>query len=73
LDGVCIDLDAYGRRAPHAVAASSTGTIATWLAPGICLRQIDIPIAAMMLRSVFRQIFLDTVGRSARCDRPASY
>jgi CO/xanthine dehydrogenase FAD-binding subunit len=65
LDGVCTIWKADGSEQRIAVADFVTGDRRNVLAAGDLLRQIDIPIAALMRRSAFRQISLTPVGRSA--------
>src|SRR5271163_546234 len=64
-DGVCTLWKADGGEQKIAVADFVTGNQRNVLAPGDLLRQIDIPLAALMRRSAFRQISLTPVGRSA--------
>jgi CO/xanthine dehydrogenase FAD-binding subunit len=65
LDGICTVWQAGGGERQTAVADFVTGDGKNVLAPGDLLRQIDIPLAALKRRSVFRQISLTPVGRSA--------
>jgi CO/xanthine dehydrogenase FAD-binding subunit len=65
LDGVCTIWKADGSEQKINVADFVTGDQRNVLAPGDLLRQIDVPIAALMRRSAFRQISLTPVGRSA--------
>jgi CO/xanthine dehydrogenase FAD-binding subunit len=65
LDGVCTIWKADGSEQHIAVADFVTGDQRNVLSHGDLLRQIAIPIAALMRRSAFRQISLTPVGRSA--------
>jgi CO/xanthine dehydrogenase FAD-binding subunit len=65
LDGVCTLWKADGSEQTIAVADFVVGNQHNVLGPGDLLRQIDIPLAALMRRSAFRQISLTPVGRSA--------
>jgi CO/xanthine dehydrogenase FAD-binding subunit len=65
LDGVCTIWKADGSEQRINVANFVTGDQRNVLAAGDLLRQIDIPLAALMRRSAFRQISLTPVGRSA--------
>jgi CO/xanthine dehydrogenase FAD-binding subunit len=65
LDGICTIWKADGSQQKINVADFVTGNRRNVLAPGDLLRQIDIPLAALMRRSAFRQISLAPVGRSA--------
>jgi CO/xanthine dehydrogenase FAD-binding subunit len=65
LDGVCTIWKADGSEQRIAVADFVTGNQRNVLAAGDLLRQIDIPLAALMRRSAFRQVSLTPVGRSA--------
>jgi CO/xanthine dehydrogenase FAD-binding subunit len=65
LDGVCTIWKADGSEQKIKVADFVTGDQRNVLAAGDLLRQIDIPLAALMRRSAFRQISLTPVGRSA--------
>jgi CO/xanthine dehydrogenase FAD-binding subunit len=65
LDGVCTIWKAGGGEQMMPVVDFVTGNQLNLLAPGDLLRQIDIPIAALKRRTVFRQISLAPVGRSA--------
>src|ERR1700709_1575404 len=65
LDGVCTIWKADGSEQRSGVADFVTGNQRNLLSPGDLLRQIDIPIGALMRRSAFRQISLTPVGRSA--------
>jgi CO/xanthine dehydrogenase FAD-binding subunit len=65
LDGACTIWQADGGERKIAVADFVTGDQQNVLAPGDLLRQIDIPLAALKRRSVFRQISLTPIGRSA--------
>jgi CO/xanthine dehydrogenase FAD-binding subunit len=65
LNGVCTVWKADGSEQTIAVADFVTGDQRNVLAPGDLLRGIDIPLAALMRRSAFRQISLTPVGRSA--------
>src|SRR3954471_3941203 len=65
LDGVCTIWKAGGGEQMMPVVDFVTGNQRNLLAPGDLLRQIDIPIAALKRRTVFRQISLAPVGRSA--------
>jgi CO/xanthine dehydrogenase FAD-binding subunit len=65
LDGACTIWKADGSEQRIGVADFVTGDQRNVLAPGDLLRQIDIPVAALMRRSAFRQISLTPVGRSA--------
>jgi CO/xanthine dehydrogenase FAD-binding subunit len=65
LDGICTIWKAGGGELKVSVADFVTGNQRNLLAPGDLLRQIDIPLAALKRRSVFRQISLTPVGRSA--------
>jgi CO/xanthine dehydrogenase FAD-binding subunit len=64
LDGVCTLWKVDGSEQKITVADFVTGNQRNVLAPGDLLRQIDIPLAALMRRSAFRQISLTPVGRS---------
>ena len=65
LDGICTIWKADGSERKIAVADFVTGDQRNVLSPGDLLRQIDIPLAALMRRSAFRQISLTPIGRSA--------
>jgi CO/xanthine dehydrogenase FAD-binding subunit len=65
LDGVCTIWKADGNEQKINVADFVTGDQRNVLSPGDLLRQIDVPLAALMRRSAFRQISLTPVGRSA--------
>jgi len=65
LDGICTLWKADGSEQTIAVADFVVGNQHNVLGPGDLLRQIDIPLAALMRRSAFRQISLTPVGRSA--------
>jgi CO/xanthine dehydrogenase FAD-binding subunit len=65
LDGVCTIWKADGSEQKINVADFAIGDQRNVLSPGDLLRQIAIPIAALMRRSAFRQISLTPVGRSA--------
>jgi CO/xanthine dehydrogenase FAD-binding subunit len=65
LDGVCTIWKADGSEQRVGVADFVTGDQRNVLAAGDLLRQIDIPVAALMRRSAFRQVSLTPVGRSA--------
>jgi len=65
LDGVCTIWKADGSEQRIGVADFVTGDQRNVLAAGDLLRQIDVPVAALMRRSAFRQISLTPVGRSA--------
>jgi CO/xanthine dehydrogenase FAD-binding subunit len=65
LDGVCTIWKADGSEQRIGVADFVTGDQRNVLAPGDLLRQIELPVAALMRRSAFRQISLTPVGRSA--------
>src|ERR1700754_630018 len=65
LDGVCTIWKADGSEQRIDVADFIIGDQRNVLAPGDLLRQIDLPLAALMRRSAFRQISLTPVGRSA--------
>jgi CO/xanthine dehydrogenase FAD-binding subunit len=65
LDGVCTIWKADGSERKINVADFVTGDQRNMLAPGDLLRQIDVPLAALIRRSAFRQISLTPVGRSA--------
>jgi CO/xanthine dehydrogenase FAD-binding subunit len=65
LDGVCTIWKADGSEQRIGVADFIIGDQRNVLAPGDLLRQIDLPLVALMRRSAFRQISLTPVGRSA--------
>jgi CO/xanthine dehydrogenase FAD-binding subunit len=65
LDGVCTIWKADGSEQRITVADFVIGNQRNVLAAGDLLRQIDIPLAALMRRSAFRQVSLTPVGRSA--------
>jgi CO/xanthine dehydrogenase FAD-binding subunit len=65
LDGVCTIWKADGSQQRINVLDFVTGNRRNVLAPGDLLRQIDVPHAALMRRSAFRQISLTPAGRSA--------
>src|ERR1700678_3515062 len=65
LDGICTIWRADGSEQTIAVADFVVGNQHNVLGPGDLLRQIDIPLGALMRRSAFRQISLTPVGRSA--------
>jgi CO/xanthine dehydrogenase FAD-binding subunit len=65
LDGVCTIWKADGSEQRVGVADFVIGDQRNMLSPGDLLRQIDLPLAALMRRSAFRQISLTPVGRSA--------
>jgi CO/xanthine dehydrogenase FAD-binding subunit len=65
LDGVCTIWKADGSEQRVDVADFVIGDQRNVLSPGDLLRQIDLPLAALMRRSAFRQISLTPVGRSA--------
>jgi CO/xanthine dehydrogenase FAD-binding subunit len=65
LDGVCTIWKADGSEQKISPADFVVGDQRNVLSPGDLLRQIDLPLAALMRRSAFRQISLTPVGRSA--------
>jgi CO/xanthine dehydrogenase FAD-binding subunit len=65
LDGVCTIWKADGSEQRTGVADFVIGDQRNVLSPGDLLRQINLPLAALMRRSAFRQISLTPVGRSA--------
>ena len=65
LDGVCTIWKSDGSEQRIGVADFVTGDQRNVLAAGDLLRQIELPVAALMRRSAFRQISLTPVGRSA--------
>jgi CO/xanthine dehydrogenase FAD-binding subunit len=65
LDGVCTIWKADGSEQRIGVADFVTGDQRNVLTAGDLLRQIELPLAALMRRSAFRQISLTPVGRSA--------
>lgn len=65
LDGVCTIWKASGVEQKISVVDFVTGNLQNRLTPGDLLRQVDVPIAALKRRAVFRQISLAPVGRSA--------
>jgi CO/xanthine dehydrogenase FAD-binding subunit len=65
LDGVCTIWKADGSEQKIKVADFVIDDQRNVLSPGDLLRQIDVPLAALMRRSAFRQISLTPVGRSA--------
>jgi CO/xanthine dehydrogenase FAD-binding subunit len=65
LDGVCTIWKADGSEQKINVADFVIGDQRNVLSSGDLLRQIDLPLAALMRRSAFRQISLTPVGRSA--------
>jgi CO/xanthine dehydrogenase FAD-binding subunit len=65
LDGVCTIWKADGNEQKIGVADFVIGDQRNVLSAGDLLRQIDLPLAALMRRSAFRQISLTPVGRSA--------
>jgi CO/xanthine dehydrogenase FAD-binding subunit len=65
LDGVCTIWKTDGSEQKIGVADFVIGDQRNVLSPGDLLRQIDLPLAALMRRSAFRQISLTPVGRSA--------
>jgi len=65
LDGVCTIWTRDGGERRVEAAAFVTGPQRNGLAAGELLRRIDIPAAALMRRTAFRQISLTPVGRSA--------
>jgi CO/xanthine dehydrogenase FAD-binding subunit len=64
LDGVCTIWMPDGQDRRMDVAEFVTGANRNALAPGEVLRRIDIPAAALMRRTAFRQISLTRHGRS---------
>src|ERR1700676_3955374 len=65
LDGVCTIWKADGSERRISAAEFVTGNQRNVLASGDLLRQIELPVAALMRRSAFRQVSLTPVGRSA--------
>jgi CO/xanthine dehydrogenase FAD-binding subunit len=65
LDGVCTIWKADGSEKKIGVADFIVGDQRNVLSPGDLLRQIDLPLAALMRRSAFRKVSLTPVGRSA--------
>jgi CO/xanthine dehydrogenase FAD-binding subunit len=65
LDGVCTIWKADGSEQRIGAADFVIGDQRNVLSPGDLLRQIDLPLAALMRRWAFRQISLTPVGRSA--------
>jgi CO/xanthine dehydrogenase FAD-binding subunit len=65
LNGVCTIWKSDGSEQRIGVADFVTGDQHNVLAAGDLLRHIELPIAALMRRSAFRQISLTPVGRSA--------
>jgi CO/xanthine dehydrogenase FAD-binding subunit len=65
LDGVCTIWKADGSEQRIGVADFVIGDQRNVLSSGDLLRQIDLPLAALVRRSAFRQISLTPVGRSA--------
>jgi CO/xanthine dehydrogenase FAD-binding subunit len=64
LDGVCTIWTAEGGERQAAVLDFVQGPQQNTLKPGELLRAIDVPIAALRRRTVFRQISLSPLGRS---------
>jgi CO/xanthine dehydrogenase FAD-binding subunit len=64
LDGVCTIWKANGGEQRIAALDFVTGNQKNLLTPGDLLRQIELPVAALKRRAVFRQISLTPVGRS---------
>jgi CO/xanthine dehydrogenase FAD-binding subunit len=64
-DGICMVWKADGSEQRVGVADFVIGDARNVLSRGDLLRQIDIPVAALMRRSAVRQISLTPVGRSA--------
>jgi CO/xanthine dehydrogenase FAD-binding subunit len=65
LDGVCTIWKADGSERKINVADFVIGDQRNVLSPGDLLRQVDLPLAALMRRSAFRKVSLTPVGRSA--------
>lgn len=65
LDGVCLIWAADGSERNVPVADFVKGPLSNDLKAGELLRRIDIPAAALIRRTAFRQISLSKVGRSA--------
>jgi CO/xanthine dehydrogenase FAD-binding subunit len=65
LDGVCTIWKADGSEQRIGAADFVIGDQRNVLSPGDLLRQIDLPLAALVRRSAFRQISLTPAGRSA--------
>jgi len=65
LDGVCMIWAVNGSERKVRVADFVKGPLSNDLKPGELLRRIDIPAAALIRRTAFRQISLAKVGRSA--------
>jgi CO/xanthine dehydrogenase FAD-binding subunit len=65
LDGLCTIWKADGSEQRIGAADFVIGDQRNVLSSGDLLRQIDLPLAALMRRSAFRQISLTPVGRSA--------
>jgi CO/xanthine dehydrogenase FAD-binding subunit len=65
LDGLCTIWKADGSQQKINVVDFVTGNRRNVLTPGDLLRQVDIPLVALMRRSAFRQVSLTPVGRSA--------
>jgi CO/xanthine dehydrogenase FAD-binding subunit len=65
LEGVCTIWAADGTERRVPVADFVTGSQRNVLKPGELLRRIDIPAAALIRRTAFRQISLAKIGRSA--------
>lgn len=65
LDGICTIWKADGSEQKIAVVDFITGPQQNALAPGDLLRRIELPAAALVKRTAFRQISLARLGRSA--------
>lgn len=65
LDGVCTIWAADGGERQIAVVDFVKGPLSNDLKPGELLRRIDIPAAALVKRTSFRQVSLARLGRSA--------
>ena len=65
LDGICTIWKPDSTELRIQVADFITGSQRNVLAPGDLLRKIEIPLVALKRRTVFRQISLTPVGRSA--------
>jgi CO/xanthine dehydrogenase FAD-binding subunit len=65
LDGVCVIWTPEGGERVVPAAEFILGPQKTVLAPGELLRAVDLPLAALRRRTVFRQISLTPAGRSA--------
>jgi CO/xanthine dehydrogenase FAD-binding subunit len=65
LDGVCTVWKADGSEQKIGVADFVIGDQRNVLSAGDLLRQIELPLEALMRRSAFRQVSLTPVGRSA--------